>query len=81
MELMDIFSKYDSQIDASCKRNEKMYFYICKELNQPANLIIEISGNRGATEQVEVEKYIKNFKWDTVRFQMDKSLKVLGAKI
>jgi hypothetical protein len=33
MELMDIFSKYDMQIDSSCKRNEKMYFDICKELN------------------------------------------------
>ena len=30
---------------------------------------------------MEVESYIKNFKWDQVRFQMDKSLKVLGAKI
>lgn len=58
-----------------------MYFDICKDLNQPAKLIIEVSGNRGASEQVEVESYIKNFKWDQVRFQMDKSLKVLGAKI
>jgi hypothetical protein len=68
MELMDIFSKYDQQIDASCKRNEKMYFDICKELNQPAKLNIEISGNRGRSEQVDVEAYIKNFKWDQVRF-------------
>ena len=28
-----------------------------------------------------MEDYIKNFRWDAVRFQMDKSLKVLGAKI
>jgi len=58
-----------------------MYYDICKEINQPAKLIIEVSGNRGATENVEVEDYIKNFKWDIVKFQMDKSLKVLGAKI
>jgi hypothetical protein len=58
-----------------------MYFDICKDLNQPAKLIIEVSGNRGASEQIDVENYIKNFKWDQVRFQMDKSLKVLGAKI
>jgi len=30
---------------------------------------------------LEVEAYIKQFKWDQVRFQMDKSLKVLGSKI
>ena len=33
MEIMDIFQKCDQQIDASCKRNEKMYYDICKELN------------------------------------------------
>lgn len=30
---------------------------------------------------MEVEDYIKQFKWDQVRFQMDKSLKILGTKI
>lgn len=82
MELMDVFSKNDTQLDASCKRNEKMYTEMCKELNKNANLVIEVaSGKRGGSQQVSVEDYIKNFKWDQVRFQMDKSLKVLGAKI
>ena len=47
MELMDTFQKYDLQIDASCKRNERMYFEIAKELGQPAELKIEMSGKRG----------------------------------
>ena len=29
----------------------------------------------------KIEEYIQNFRWDTVKFQMDKSLKVIGAKI
>ena len=83
MELMDVFSKYDTQLDASCKRNEKIYFEMSKVLNKPANLVIEVNtaGRRAGTQQVSVEEYIKNFKWDQIKFQMDKSLKVIGAKI
>ena len=29
MELMDLFAKFDMQLDASCKRNEKIYFDMC----------------------------------------------------
>ena len=51
MELMDIFAKYDTLLDASCKRNEKMYVEVCKELNKQANLVIEVStGKRGGTQ-------------------------------
>lgn len=82
MEMMEIFSKYDLALDSSCKRNERMYTEMCAELNKNANLVIEVSsGRRGGSQQMSVEDYIKNFKWDQVRFQMDKSLKVLGAKI
>ena len=28
-----------------------------------------------------VAEYMKEFKWDQVRFQMDKSLKALGSRI
>lgn len=60
MELMDIFAKYDNLLDASCKRNERMYTEMCKELNKNANLVIEVSsGRRGATQPVPVEEYIK----------------------
>mmetsp|Transcript_39596 Transcript_39596/g.60570 ORF Transcript_39596/g.60570 Transcript_39596/m.60570 type:complete len:177 (+) Transcript_39596:258-788(+) len=53
-----------------------------KEMNKEGKLQIEVStSRRGATEMVQVEDYIKTFKWDQVRFQTDKSLKVLGAKI
>jgi len=39
------------------------------------------TGRRGATQEVEVEEYIKSFKWDPVRFQVEKSLLHLGAKV
>lgn len=82
MEIMDSFAKQDVLLDACCKRNEKMYVDMCKELNKNANLVIEVNtGRRGGSTQMTVEDYIKQFKWDQVRFQMDKSLKVLGAKI
>lgn len=34
MELMDTFSKYDAQIDSSCKRNEAVFHQTAKELNK-----------------------------------------------
>ena len=42
MELMDIFAKFDLQLDASCKRNEKMYFDMCKTLEKEPKLVIEL---------------------------------------
>jgi hypothetical protein len=36
MELMGLFAKFDTQLDATCKRNEKLYFDMCKELNMQA---------------------------------------------
>ena len=84
MELLDIFAKYDLTVDAACKRNERMYYEICKEKNQEPDLKPEVAqaGRRGqANQQVDVKKWITTFKWDQVRFQMDKSLKILGQKI
>ena len=79
MELLDTFSKYDAQLDASCKKNEKMFFEVCKELKiADPKLMIELSRSN---EKMSVEDYVKNFKWDQVRFQTDKSLKVIGAQI
>jgi len=39
------------------------------------------SGRRGQMDEKKIEDYIQDFKWDHINFQMDKSLKVLGAKI
>jgi hypothetical protein len=65
MELMDIFSKVDTLLEASCRKNEKMYTDMCKELNKNANLVLEVStGRRGGTKQVTVEEYVQHFKWD-----------------
>ena len=36
---------------------------------------------RGGNNKVKVVDYIEKFKWDIVRFEMNKSLSVLGAKI
>lgn len=84
MELMDTFSKYDLVIDGACKRNEKMYIDLCKDKNQEPDLKLEVnSGQRRgqANKMVTVAEYMQTFKWDQVRFQMDKSLKALGTKI
>ena len=81
MELMDIFAKADQVLDASCKRNEKMYFEMCKTLDKEAKLHIEVEQRRGAAKSMPIEQFLQNFEWDQVRFQMDKSLKVLGQKI
>jgi len=79
MELLDTFSKYDAQLDGTCKKNEKMFFEMCKELQiADPKLMIEVGRNG---QKVSVEEYIKTFKWDQVRFQTDKSLKVIGAQI
>jgi hypothetical protein len=33
MELVDVFAKNEVLVDASCKRNEKLYFDMAQELN------------------------------------------------
>ena len=59
MELMDVFAKYEIQIDNSCKRNEKMYFDVCKELNKQPSLKMEVpSGRRGQMDTIDVEQFI-----------------------
>lgn len=45
-------------------------------------MISSSGGGRGrAEEKKKVEDYIKEFKWDQVKFQMDKPLKIQGQKI
>jgi hypothetical protein len=55
MELMDIFAKADLLLDASCKRNEKMYFEMCKTLDKEAKLRIEVEQRRGAAKSMPIE--------------------------
>ena len=82
MELVDVFAKNEVLVDASCKRNEKLYFEMAHELNiKDAQLQIDVPQNRGESQKMKVLDYIKNFKWDIIRFQTDKSLNILGAKI
>lgn len=81
MELIDTFNKYDNQLDSSCKRNEQIYFQTASDLNQEAKLSIEKILRGGKKEISSIPDYIKNFKWDSHKFPMEKSLKVIGAKI
>ena len=71
-------------LDSACKRNEKMYIELCGAKSLEVDLKLEVSSGarRGqGSKNVTVAEYIKDFKWDQVRFQMDKSLKALGARI
>lgn len=69
MELVDAFSKYEILVDGSCKRNEKLYFDLAQELNmKDAQLQIDVPQNRGESQKIKVADYIKNFKWDIIRF-------------
>jgi hypothetical protein len=81
MELMDQFGKLDTAMEASVKRSEQVYVSAAQELNQQAELIIEKQQRGGKKETQSIEEYIKYFKWDTSKFPVDKSLKVIGAKI
>jgi len=56
--LMDSFAKLDVAIDSSCRRNERLYFDLAKELEKKGNLVIEIPGQRDS-QNLEVEAYIK----------------------
>lgn len=51
-----------------------MYQQLCKDLNEEFKLNMEIQGQgRGAQKQTkDVVDYIQDFKWDSVKFQMDK---------
>lgn len=42
MELMDTFQKYEMQLDASCKRNEKLFFELREELKSDMELDIDM---------------------------------------
>ena len=58
MELMDIFAKFDIQLDNSCKRNEKIYRDMCKEIDdREPNLFIEKESinRRGAAEKIPLD--------------------------
>jgi hypothetical protein len=50
MELMDTFSKYDQQLDGSCKRNEQIYFSTAQELGKEPTLVIDIAHRGGKRE-------------------------------
>lgn len=54
---------------------------MCKTLDKDPKLVIEIEQARGRAKTMSVEEYLQAFQWDTVRFQMDKPLKILGQKI
>jgi hypothetical protein len=44
--------------------------------------MIEKGGQRGGKKEVVgVHQYIMTFKWDKLKFAMDKSLKIIGQKI
>ena len=80
--MMDTFAKYDSMLSASVLKNEALYFQTCKELQKAdGELKIESSRRGPGNKEKTVEEYIQNFTWDGVKFQMDKNLVVLGAKI
>lgn len=81
MELMDTFSKQDTALEASVKRSEQVFLQTAQELNQQADIVIEKQVRGGKKETQSIEEYIKHFKWDTHKFPVDKSLKVIGAKI
>ena len=65
---MDTFTKYDNQLDSSCKRNEQVYFTTAQDLNQEAKLSIEKVLRGGKKEISSIDDYIKNFKWDSHKF-------------
>lgn len=68
MELVDVFAKNEIIVDSSCKRNEKLYFDMAQELNmKDAQLQIDVPQNRGESK-MKVLDYLKNFKWDIIRF-------------
>lgn len=58
MELMDTFQKYESLLDGSCKRNEKLFFELREELKaDKIELDIELGAQQGNVSQT-VEQYL-----------------------
>lgn len=70
MELLDQFTKFEVTLDAACRRNEKMFLDLKAELGSALELNIEINqgGRRGGPQSYTVLDYIKNFKWDQVKY-------------
>lgn len=58
---MDLFGKFDMQLDISCKRNEKIYFDMAKACDKEPKLVIEIEQARGRAKTLSVEEYLQNF--------------------
>lgn len=83
MELLETFTKYEMQLDQSCKKNEKLFFELKEELNMDDELNIEVNlGAQGGNQTSAIADYIKNFQWNDIKFMMrDKSLGVLGAAV
>jgi len=54
---------------------------MCKELTQKSELMMEVVAQRGRADQVTVENFIQNFKWDDTMYKQHKSLAVLGSQI
>ena len=81
MELMDTFAKYETQLDGSVKRNEKLFFDLKEELGSEMELDIEM-GHQMGNKTLTVEQYLQDFHWNSIKFKMqDKSLSVLGANV
>ena len=83
MELLETFTKYEQQLDQSCKKNEKLFFELKEELNLDEDLNIELNlGAQGGNQTREIAQYIAEFQWNDIKFMMrDKSLGVLGAAV
>ena len=62
MELLETFTKYEQQLDQSCKKNEKLFFELKEELNLDEDLNIELNlGAQGGNQTREIAQYIAEF--------------------
>lgn len=78
---MDTFAKYETALDGSCRKNERLFTELKAELNSDLDLEIDL-GPQGGNVTQSVEKYLQNFNWNDFRFKMqDKPLSVLGANV
>ena len=79
MKLNDDFQKMEMQVDAACKRVEKQYSELMAEMNLPVELKVkQLTGHGNQHQEVKVEHYLSNFKWDSVHYQQDKNLEWMG---
>lgn len=82
MKLNDDFQKMETMVDSSCKRVEKQYTELVGELNMPVDLKVKlVRGPGNQYQDVQIEEYLKNFQWDSVQYQYDKTLEYLGMKV